>query len=188
MFDFARRRSSDTTSTLQRKEFDPPAGKKKSNATSAASVKIPVFAHDFSSVKSHGAAPPDATFVAVNTPEELSKLLAIANQQANEQLLASFRRSQGTLTNGDPLAVEQEEREAVKARLQKQFGDGWGLFFFWTRGGGQTGEGSPLWRILDAARPLNSRMGTMYPPPRYPTAPRIAPVKLPAVPLTESDR
>jgi hypothetical protein len=151
-------------------------------------VKIPLFVHDFSRIPAHSVAPRDMTFVAVNSPEDLKKLLATANQRANAELLAMSAQSVGTISDADEFSITMKEVEKSKKACCDQFGEYWGLFFFWMRGGGQEGKGSPIWEIIKAARPYNTRMGTAYPPPRYPNAPRISPVKLPAVPLTERDK
>jgi hypothetical protein len=91
----------------------------------------------------------DVTFVKVETVEDLLQRMRILNQKAEDELQERLRQSQGTLSDANPgEAQEKKAQEALKA----QFGEFWGTIFWWTRGGGQTGEDSPLWKVLSAAR------------------------------------
>ena len=115
----------------------------------------------------------DVTFVKVQTGEELLLRMKILNQQADQIL-----RFPVPTTNPDVLTSPELELKAKldhdrKAQeiLKERFGEYFGIFFWWTRGGGQTGEGSPLWDILPAGAVFNRA----YPPQAYPTQRRIYP-------------
>jgi len=124
----------------------------------------------------------DVTFVAVQTAQDISQRMVTLNEQADESLRENDLARQGTIS--DPEAEARAQEETAQKLLKDQFGDFWGTVFWWTRGGGQTGEDSPLWKVLNAAGSLNRA----YPTPRYPTAPRVYPSQLPTVNPTESTK
>lgn len=113
---------------------------------------------------------PDVTFVKVESGEELQRRMEILNQLAVKQFLEKERRRQGTISAAGT-EVQQERDEQAQETLKKQFGEGWGTFFWWTRGGGQTGEDSPLWKMLPAARGFNRG----YPTQAFPTQKLVYP-------------
>lgn len=149
-------------------------------------IEIPVFAHDFSKIPVHSGAPPDATFVAVQSVETLEHKLAAINRHAEEEIAKWNQQSIGSIADADEFSLMKKKVEADKKSNEDQYGRYWGLFFFWTRGGGQEGEDSPLWKILPAGRHL--RRHTVYPAPRYPTAPAVTQPRLPHVPSTETGK
>lgn len=97
----------------------------------------------------------DITFVKVEKVEDLQQRARRLNQQAEEELRESFRRAQGTLKDGSPGADQKAADVKAQETLKEQFGDGWGTVFWWTRGGGQTGEDSPLWGLLEGISGFN---------------------------------
>lgn len=106
----------------------------------------------------------DVSFVKVETIDEAVLRMETLNRLAVEELLKQNYKNMGTISEGDPNEIKRKENEKAQKILKDQFGEGWGTFFWWTRGGGETGEGSPLWKILPAARGFNRG----YPPPAYP--------------------
>ncbi|HSU15025.1 hypothetical protein [Longimicrobium sp.] len=108
--------------------------------------------HDFGRMPVY--APRDATFVKVETGEEHLRRLMVLNRQAEKELEAKRLEAQGTFKPG-PVEQKAKEDEAAQKILKDQFGDGWGAVFWWTRGGGQTGEDSPLWQVLEAGSGMN---------------------------------
>ncbi|HST62116.1 MAG TPA: hypothetical protein VLK84_25665 [Longimicrobium sp.] len=128
-------------------------------------------------------APRDATYVKVQTGEEFLQRLNALNHAATEQLKAQRLAAQGTLKPG-PEEQKRQQDAAAQQVLKDQFGEGWGAFFWWTRGGGQTGPDSPIWTILGAVGVLNRSI----PPAPYDTAPSIYIPKLPQTYPTESTR
>jgi hypothetical protein len=115
----------------------------------------------------------DATFVKVQTREELPLRMSILNQQAIDVLkFPDYRTSPDILSSPElNLKVKQDHERKAQEILKNQFGDFWGTFFWWTRGGGQTGEGSPLWDILPAGASFNRG----YPPQAFPSQQRVYP-------------
>lgn len=105
-----------------------------------------------------GQAPVDVTFVKVETGEEALRRMSILNEKAEAEFLEQARRSRGTISAAGPEAAwkaKQTENDQVKQTLKTQFGECWGTVFWWTRGGGQTGEGSPVWDLLEGLSGLN---------------------------------
>jgi hypothetical protein len=122
------------------------------------------------------------TFVKVETVEELEQRKWKLNQQAEDALRENFALSQGTLKDGSPGAEQRAADTKTKQILHEQFDDFWGTFFWWTRGGGQTGEGSPIWEVLKAGSVLN----LSNPVRAFPTQrPVYRPDPLPYIPQTE---
>jgi hypothetical protein len=106
----------------------------------------------------------DVTFVKVQTREDALQRINALNQLAGDALGQyllieswkypgyGYETNPYTLTDPSPeaaLKARQDENRKDEETLKKQFGDGWGTFFWWIRGGGQTGEGAPLWSTLD---------------------------------------
>jgi hypothetical protein len=120
----------------------------------------------------------DVTFVKVESSEEILRRVKALNQTAEEALeeerrmvrkiaLKNLSGPQATIRDGSPegaLKEKEEKDNKVKEILKKQFGEGWGTFFWWTRGG-PVGEGSPLWDILPALRRFNKG----HPPQAFPS-------------------
>lgn len=126
----------------------------------------------------------DATFVKVTPPIDLDKRRQELNRQAQEELLEHIRLSQGTLRDGSPQAerkAKQAEEQKIKDYLKRTYGDWWGTFWWWMRGGDKY-EMSPVWNILGSMSVLNKS----YPVMAYPYQSRVyAPSQLPYIPKTE---
>jgi hypothetical protein len=122
------------------------------------------------------------TFVKVETVEDLEQRKWTLNQQAEDQLRENVVLSQGTLKDGSPGAEQRTADTKTKQILHEQFGDFWGTFFWWTRGGGQTGEGSPIWEVLKAGSVLNPSNPVRAFPSQKPV---YRPDRLPYIPQTE---
>jgi hypothetical protein len=114
----------------------------------------------------------EVTFVKVETVEEMFQRFDALNKAATDQFLEDQERRLGTIKNADPVAEQQAADAQAQDILKKQFGEGWGTFFWWTRGGGQTGQDSPLWGILEGVSGFN----------------RAAPIPLPGVDPVYRDR
>jgi hypothetical protein len=97
----------------------------------------------------------EVTFVKVETVEEVLQRLDALNQASSDQLREDYARSLGSVSNADPAVEQQAADENAQGILKEQFGEGWGTFFWWTRGGGQTGEDSPLWGVLEGVSGFN---------------------------------
>lgn len=97
----------------------------------------------------------DITFVKVETVEELTQRARVLNQEAEKKFRENLGRAQGTLEDASPGADERAADAQAQETLKQQFGEGWGTFFWWTRGGGQTGKDSPLWGALEAISGFN---------------------------------
>lgn len=131
----------------------------------------------------------DVTFIQVEEVEDIDQRMRRLNRQAEEEFQETIRRIQqqppATISDASPeaaLKIKQAENRKAQEELKRVFGDGWGTFFWWTRGGGQTGEGSPVWEVINSVRVWNRA----YPPQAYPSAPRIfRPATLPDIPKTE---
>jgi hypothetical protein len=130
----------------------------------------------------------DVTFVKVTTWEEVERRAKILKQQAEDEAAEKEKIhiiKQPTQTIGpDAETLQQQQDEAAQKVLKDQFGDFWGMFFWYTRGGGQTGEDGEVWKVLGAVNTLNR--GVRSPLPAYQGAKQIfTPAKLPYTPNTE---
>jgi uncharacterized protein DUF4157 len=114
----------------------------------------------------------EVTFVKLDKVEDLQQRIRRLNQEAENELRESFLRAQGTLKDASPGADQRAADAKAQAILRDQFGDGWGTFFWWTRGGGQNGEDSPLWGLLEGISGFN----------------RMAPIPLPGLDPVYRDR
>jgi hypothetical protein len=126
----------------------------------------------------------DVTFVNATTLEEVRQYQKFVNEQLYNIIQQGIRGPRDVLTSPEVEAKAKQD-QALKAQqiLKDQFGDFWGTFFWWTRGGAP-GERSPVWDILPAAGPLN----TAIPPRAYQGQPPVYGSNLPTPTQTESTR
>jgi len=92
----------------------------------------------------------DATFVKGAPAETLSKLKAITDKRSKEEFLEKSARSLGTITNADPNSIRIQADAAAQKTLNEMFGEKLGTFLWQMRGGGQSGEDSPIWQLVNA--------------------------------------
>jgi hypothetical protein len=166
---------------LMRQHVEKPKGDKDTSDSSPVTYG-PYFLPEvvITEPKPNKAAVCDVTFVKVQTREELPPRMRILNQQANDVLkFPDYITNPDILSNPSiitstevDLKLKQDHDRKAQEELTKLFGSEYsGAFFWWVRGGGSTGEGSPLWRILPAGAVFNRA----YPPQAFPTQQRVYP-------------
>jgi hypothetical protein len=102
----------------------------------------------------------DVTFVEVGSTDEAVRRAKALNRPAEDLFLENLRRKQPLIQDGGAktaaIGVPQDFDTRAQDELKNRFGSFWGTVFWWTRGGGQTGTGSPLWDLLEALSGFNS--------------------------------
>lgn len=106
----------------------------------------------------------DVKFVNVTTLAEVAQRQKLLNEELYNIVQQGMLHSSRDILTSPEVEAKAEQDQALKAQqiLKDQFGDFWGTFFWWTRGGAP-GERSPVWDIL----PVVGAVNPAVPPKAY---------------------